>query len=181
MGLSNKELSANNRQLILYNTIASVLWSVLAFTPVTWLCYNYLSHQLLYTFIAVSIVPAIIPNSYLHKLEFKSTVIYKKLGVNVINDLAQNGSLINALIKRKYPAYQGVRYNRSSINRLINQTYVNEKFHWCMFMFFIMVMVYALINALWLWAIFVLIANVFYNVYPNLLQHYIRVKLKSFR
>jgi hypothetical protein len=46
-----------------------------------------------------------------------------------------------------------------------------------MFVFFILITVYALIKNHFLWAMIISASNLVYNVYPNLLQQYVRLKL----
>jgi len=69
-------------------------------------------------------------------------------------------------------------YQRSSINKLLQQTYMFEKFHFIMFVFFSLITLYAMVNKHFWWAVIISITNLFYNIYPNLLQQYIRLKLR---
>ncbi|HEY1115363.1 MAG TPA: hypothetical protein VGE66_17445 [Chitinophagaceae bacterium] len=105
--------------------------------------------------------------------------MYKRLGVEVVNRLAQNGGLINKRIRKKFPAFRMVRANRVSIHKRIRDTYVYEKFHFLLFVFFTLSVVYALGKGYWGWAAVLTITNLVYNVYPNLLQQYIRLKLRA--
>jgi len=165
-----------------YNMIPNLIWSVLNLVPVTVFCYNFVDRSSLYTFIAISILPVFFPNSFFDKIQLgKTTAIYKKLGVDLVNKLAQNGDIINKLIRKKFPGYKAISYQRSSINKLLQQTYIYEKFHFVMFVFFCLVMAYALIKTYPGWAVIVFVCNLFYNVYPNLLQQYIRVKLMLYK
>jgi len=56
-----------------------------------------------------------------------------------------------------------------------------EKFHFIMFVFFTLITFYALSRSDFWWVIIFLITNVLYNVYPNLLQQYIRLKLRLYK
>ncbi|WCT11931.1 hypothetical protein [Mucilaginibacter jinjuensis] len=176
----DNNLSKIKRLLAVYNMALNVIWSALAFVPVFCFCYTLLAGNLLYTFMLIGIVPIFLPNAFFNKIQLGSTpVIYKKLGVISVNKLAQNGGFVNKLIRRKYPQYKAVLYQRSSINKLLAQTYINEKFHYSMLVFFALLMVYALIKAYRGWAAALFIINIAYNVYPILLQQYIRLKLKA--
>jgi hypothetical protein len=175
------EASKIKRALALYNIVPNLLWSVLNLVPITFFVYNYIEPKWVYLFIAASLIPVFLPNAYLDKLQFsKRAGVYKKMGVDVINKLAQNGEIINALVRKKYPGYKVVKYTNASIKKLIGQSYMHEKFHWLMFIFFNLVMVHALYRGHIDWAIIIFITNLFYNVYPNLLQQYIRLRLSSF-
>jgi hypothetical protein len=123
----------------------------------------------------------LLKNSFLDKLQIgKTATIYKKLGVHLINKVAQNGVIINTLIKRKFPEHKVVTNKDSSITRLINQTYVFEKFHLILFVFFCLAAVYAIAKSHLYWAFIISLTNIAYNIYPNLLQQYIRLKLILF-
>lgn len=65
------------------------------------------------------------------------------------------------------------------MHKRIRDTYVYEKFHFLLFVFFTLSMVYALAKGYWGWAAVLGVTNLLYNVYPNLLQQYIRLKLKA--
>jgi hypothetical protein len=174
----NKELAKAKRMLNWYNMVPNVIWSALNLAPIAIFCYTLLDRRFLYAFITVSIIPIFFPNSFFNKLQLGKTIrVYKKLGVGFVNRVTQNGAAINNLMRRKFPGYKTVIYQRSSINKLLQQTYMFEKFHFCMFLFFTLTMVYALIKYHFLWGLIIAITNVLYNIYPNLLQQYIRLKL----
>lgn len=103
----------------------------------------------------------------------------KKLGVPWINKVAQNGILINNLVRLRFPEYKGVTNQPSSISRLISQTYMFEKFHLVLFLFYSAILVFSLVNQDFCWACVIFLTNILYNIYPNLLQQYIRLKLNN--
>ena len=176
---SDQERLRIKRLLNWYNMIPNIVWSVLNLVPISIYCYNRLNHRSLYLFIALSIIPGFLPNSFYDRLQIgRTTRIYRKLGVGFVNKLAQNGTIINRMIKKKFPGYKMIIRERSSINKLLQQTYMFEKFHFIMFVLFGLLTSHALIhNHLW-WAIIITITNVLYNIYPNLLQQYVRLKLR---
>jgi hypothetical protein len=97
-----------------------------------------------YIFIAISLPAIFLPKSFLNKIQLaNSTSVYKKLGADLINKFIQNGDFINNLIKKKYPEYKVVYNKRKSIDGFVQQTFNNEKFHWFMFVFFMLTIVYA--------------------------------------
>ena len=49
-----------------------------------------------------------------------------------------------------------------------------------MFFIFLLVTIYALLNSFWIWVIVLAMANLIYNVFPNLLQQYVRIRMKEF-
>ena len=176
---TDQDLSRIKRLRNWYNMIPNVVWSVLNLFPISTYCYNKVDHRSLYIFMALSVIPGFLPNSFYDRIQLgRTTRIYKRVGVGIVNKIAQNGTIINRLIKKKFPGYKMILYERSSIHKLLQQTYLFEKFHFIMFVFFILITAYALVkNDLW-WVVIISITNLLYNVYPNLLQQYVRLKLK---
>jgi hypothetical protein len=162
-----------------YNTIPNVIWSVLNLVPISVFCYTLLDRKLLYVFIVISLLPLFFPNSFFDKIQLgKTTLTYKKLGVAFINKFTQNGVIVNSFIRKKFPGYKAIRYHPSSIKKLMQQTYIYEKFHFTLFVFFSLTTLYAVSKSYWGWVAVLCITNMLYNIYPNLLQQYIRLKLR---
>ena len=162
-----------------YNTVPNIIWSLLGFAPVSVFCYQYMQPALIYIFLAISMIPLLLPNIFLDKIQIsKSTGLYKKMGILFINRFAQNGAIINGLIKKQYPDFKVVAFKRQSAKKLIQQTYIFEKFHFILFVFFCLVTVYAIVKQYYSWAFIITLTNLIFNIYPNLLQQYIRIKLK---
>jgi len=179
---TNQDLSRIKRLLNWYNMIPNVVWSVLNLVPISIYCYNRVDHRSLYIFIAISVIPGFFPNSFYDRIQIgRTTRIYKRLGVGIVNKLAQNGTIINRLMKKKFPGYKMILHERSSIHKLLQQTYLFEKFHFIMFLFFILVTFYAFFKGHVLWGIIISVTNVLYNIYPNFLQQYIRLKLRLYK
>lgn len=105
MGSIAKNDSAKiNRKQTLYNAIPNFFWSILAFVPVTIYCYRYFDLQLLLIFLAISFIGLFIPNAWLDKLQLsRSTTLYKKLRVPLINEIAQNGALLTRTSVKNIP------------------------------------------------------------------------------
>lgn len=164
-----------------YNMLINLFWSVLCLTPVSVFCYLHLSLKLFLILLAISLLPLFFPKSFYNRIQLsKKTLVYKKLGVEFIQKFTQNGELVNNLVRKKNPNYKTVSSSRRSIKNLRNQTYMFEKFHFMMFSIFTFVMIYALIKGYWIWTTIIFFTNMVYNVYPNLLQQYIRVRLAAF-
>jgi hypothetical protein len=176
---SDRDLARIKRLLNRYNMIPNVVWSVLNLFPIATYCYNKVDHRSLYIFMALSVLPGFFPNSFYDRIQLgRTTRIYKRVGVGIVNKIAQNGTIINHLVRKKFPGYKMIVHQRSSIKKILQQTYMFEKFHFIIFVFFILITSYALVKSNFWWAIVISITNLLYNIYPNLLQQYIRLKLK---
>jgi hypothetical protein len=160
-----------------YNGGVNVFWSLLAFAPVSIFCFRFMERAWLWTFLAASGIGFIMPASLLTYLALSSTVTtYRRLGVHWANHFVQHGTFINRWVRRRYPEYQRMRF-RKWIPHLLQSTYVQERFHWMVLLFFLLSSLYAVAHGHPVWAVLITIINVVYNLYPIWLQQYIRVRL----
>ena len=160
--------------------IPNLLWTALFLIPITIFCYKFISPKTTFTMLGVSLIPIFFPNSFFDRIQLsRNAHFYRRIGVKHINHFAQNGRFLNKLLRKKYPNFKVVSTSKASIKKQYYQTYFFEKFHFSLFLFFIMVSIYAGIQGRYYWVLILLISNLLYNIYPNLLQQYIRVKLKS--
>ena len=160
------------------NAVVNVFWSLIAFVPVSVFCYRFMDRVWLSVFVGTSLIAFMMPASKLKYLELSFTIrTYRKLGVHWANHFVQQGSLINQLLRRSYPGYQRL----PSRTRMLQSTYVQERFHWTVFLFFLLSSIYAITHGYQGWTLLITILNVIYNLYPIWLQQYIRKRLSRFR
>lgn len=160
--------------------IPNLIWSALFLTPLVIFCFYFMNPMTTYILIAISLVPLFFPNSFYDRIQLSSRVQwYRKIGVRFLNKFAQHGSIVNRILERRYPGFRVINKTSASIRKQYYQTYFYEKFHFSFFLFFTIATVYAYYKKQFNWALIITICNVLYNIYPNLLQQYIRVKLKS--
>jgi hypothetical protein len=160
--------------------IPNLLWTALFLIPITIFCYSLVTPKTTFILLGVSFIPIFLPNSFFDNIQLsKNSHFYKRIGVKYINTFAQSGNLINKYLKNRYPSFKVISKNKTSIKKQYYQTYFFEKFHFSLFVFFTFVTLYAGIRGHFYWVLILIISNLLYNVYPNLLQQYIRVKLKS--
>ncbi|HUR10225.1 MAG TPA: hypothetical protein VM012_02580 [Flavitalea sp.] len=177
-----KQAARVRMEIALYNMVPNLFWSLLCITPAAIYCFNEMPEKYLYVSAAISLITIFLPNRFLNQMQIGRTVkFYEKMGVPFINKFSQHGSYINRVIKRKFPDYTVVSKQHRSVNKLLQQSYMFEKFHFMLFIFYLSLFIYAFIQAQYLWAIIIFVANVIYNVYPCFLQQYLRVRLKLFR
>ena len=163
-----------------YNMIPNLIWTALFLIPITIFCYQFISLKTTYLLLGLSLIPILFPNSFFDRIQLsKNAHFYKQIGVKYINSFAQNGDFLTGFMKKKYPNFKVVSNSQSSIRKLYNQTYFFEKFHFSLFLFFTIVTIIAVIQGHFMWTLILIISNLLYNIYPNFLQQYIRVRLKS--
>ena len=165
----------------LYNAAANVLWSLFAFAPVSIFCHRFMERTWLLAFVMASLIAFMVPAPILRYMELSSAVTtYRKLGVHWVNHFVQHGTLINHLLRRSYPEYRRIR-SRTRTAYLRGSTYVQERFHWAVLLFFLLSSLYGITHGHPGWALLITIMNVVYNLYPIWLQQYVRVRLNRFR
>ena len=169
------------RRVAFYNGVANLFWTVLNLLPIYIYCYSSVAPWWLYVAGAISVTTLFLPRITLNKLQLgTTTAVYHKLGVHYINRVTQNGTFINNLIRRKYPHYKVVGNTRQDIQLHYRKTYMFERFHYLLLCFFTCIIIYALVQEQYGWAGLLLLTNILYNMYPILLQQYVRIKLEPF-
>jgi len=178
--LEQKEVQKMRRISAAYNMIPNLVWTALFLIPISIFCYRFIPPKTTYLLLGFSLIPILFPNSFFDRIQIsKNAQFYRRIGVKYINTLAQNGVILNRIMKRKYPNFKVVSNTKSSIRQYYNQTYFFEKFHFSLFLFFTIVTIMAVMQGQLIWVLILIISNLLYNIYPNFLQQYIRVKLKS--
>ncbi|RYU96325.1 glycosyl-4,4'-diaponeurosporenoate acyltransferase CrtO family protein [Emticicia agri] len=162
---------------VLYNQLINFFWTILAFVPVVYFCYQYLPLRLLYVFGGISCIVIFIPVSWLNQIQLsQSSKVYARIGIRFIKKYTQDGDRVNQFIKKQHPQYKYIA-NKHDIKKLIGKSYMQEKFHYLIFIFFLCLTIYALMLGLIGWAVFIAIANIIYNLYPIFLQQYNRIRI----
>jgi len=160
--------------------IPNLLWTALFLIPITVFCYTFISVKTVSIVLVVCLIALFFPNSFFDKIQLsRNTLFYRRIGVKYINLFSQSGSLLNKIMRKKYPDFKVISRTGASLKKQYNQTYFFEKFHFSLFLFFTIMTIYAVIESHFKWAIILIISNLLYNIYPNLLQQYIRIKLRS--
>jgi hypothetical protein len=163
-----------------YNMIPNLAWTILFMGPVVAFCYSLPDIRISLITLGVCLVPAFFPNSFFDAVQLsRRPAFYERLGVRFINQFAQHGLWINRYLRKKYPEWKGVAPTRSAMIKRYRETYFYERFHFALFLFYTVMTVYALIYGQWSWALILTISNLLYNIYPNLLQQYIRAKMPN--
>lgn len=162
---------------LLYNQLLNLGWTLLGFAPV--LTYWVLHYQPYYHAIALvlSFVPFLLPGRWLKKFKLSNNRRwYTKLGVRRAQDFTQNGALVNRLIRQQKPGY-ALLSSRRDVKKLKAQINMYEKYHLAAFVFFFLTMVLAFKDGAPGLGLWVLAANLIYNMYPILIQHYNKLRL----
>lgn len=130
----------------------------------------------LIVFVVISYLVSRLPKTFYDRFQISTDLnVYKKLGVDKFKKLSTNGDLINRRIRKKYPTHRNVT-NYETIKEKLNETYTIEKSHTVLFIFCLLTNIYAFWTNSIGTAIILLIGNILFNYYPNLLQQYNRIR-----
>lgn len=177
----SRALQKAERMAAGYNLVLNLFWTLLNLVPAVCYFYTYLTTAWLWIIVPVSLLPYFLPAVLFDRLSAgNSRHWYQRLGVHLLLDYVQQGRFINRMIRKRYPTYR-VIHNQLTIRRKINQTYMFERFHLGLLLDFFILTGHALTKAYWLWVAVLLLCNFVYNVYPILLQQYIRLRLGQLR
>lgn len=166
------EKAGDHSPAFLYNMIPNFLWTILHLTPVVIYCFE-MPLSWLYVFLAISVLLAFLPLTFFQL--GKDTRIYKKIGIVYVRRYAQDGDVINKLLRKKFPGYKVILKPAHYISR----SYMNERFHLLLLVFFLLLTGYAVWHGQPWWALLFLFSNVMYNLYPMFLQQYNRIRIKA--
>lgn len=159
-----------------YNLIISLFWTLLCVGPVVGYFYLYMPVNWLWVIVPMAFLPYFLPGSWLENYAVStSRRVYERIGVRGLLSIVQHGRYINQQIRKRYPGYRIV-YNRDTIRRKIKETYLFERFHYGLLLAFMIPIAHAL-SVYWYWGVVLIACNIGYNVYPILMQQYVRLRL----
>ncbi|UOQ53985.1 glycosyl-4,4'-diaponeurosporenoate acyltransferase CrtO family protein [Hymenobacter cellulosivorans] len=162
--------------LACYNAVPSILWSGLALVPLSVFCYQHMARPWLWGLLGVSLLGYLVPKTWFRYWQLsQSPRRYQQLGVPVIGRFTQHGTVVNTLLRRRYPHYRHVP-NRRALRGLVAGSYHMERFHVVLLLFFGFAGLYALAGGHVGWAALILLTNLGYNLYPVWLQQYLRLR-----
>lgn len=160
-----------------YNAVPNVLWSGLALVPLVLACHRYVGWPWQVGFGVASLLAYAWPAAWLRRLQLSRRVaVYRRLRVPALNRFTQQGALVTALLRRRYPQYRALP-GRAGVASLLRTTYSQERFHWAGLLYFLLVSAYLGATGHLGWALGLSLLNVGYNLYPIWLQQYLRLRL----
>ncbi|HEY0273724.1 MAG TPA: hypothetical protein VGC22_11105 [Chitinophaga sp.] len=166
------------RLAALYNTVPNLFWSALNLAPAVYYYYHYVPLSWLWAIVPLCLAPYALKPAVMDRLApIRDREWYHRLGVDVVQEYVQHGGMVNRIIRRRYPAYRIV-YDKTTVSRQLAATYMFERFHLGMLLAFGVLLCHAAAMGRWQWALLLLLCNFVYNVYPILLQQYVRLRLK---
>jgi len=161
-----------------YNLAINLFWTLLNLVPAAYYFYLYLPLARLWIIVPVALLPYFLPAVLIDRLSVrKSRRWYQRVGVHVVLGYVQQGRRINRMIQRRYPNYRIV-YDKTTIRRKINETYMFERFHIGLLMAFFIMTGHALVKESWHWGIVLLLRKLIYNIYSIMLRQYVWLRLK---
>jgi hypothetical protein len=126
----------------------------------------------------LSLLPFVLPKAYFRPRAFERGKFYPRLGIRWFRYFAPDGEFINQRLRRIDPSYQVV-YNRAALRSHIQGTYSNERWHSAFFLSGLFTQIFAVMTGQYIWAVWLTITNIAFNLYPVMHQRYKRARLRN--
>ncbi len=179
MARTIKQSAKIKRIAIWYNQVRNFFWMIVNLFPLVYFCSTTVESIYLYTFSGISFLSLFLPVSFFNAIQLSNKpAFYEKIGIRTIRKFTQDGDMVNRIIRRRFPGYR-VFNNRRDARKHISKAYFFERFHFAMFVFFFLVIPYSIWMGSIFWALVLFLNNLVFNIYPNLLQQYNRLRLKT--
>jgi hypothetical protein len=165
------------------NQSINVLWTLASFVVVGSYWGDYLAENgslwSLYTIIVISIVAYSIPDQWLSAIALSNKPqTYERIGIRIVLWLVQDGKLVSR-IERAWSSKSRSNISFKRVAAHLKTIAIAERFHCSCFVFFGLSTVSALSMGKVSAALFITLWNILYNVYPILLQQYIRLRINN--
>ena len=128
---------------------------------------------------AVSCLPFVLPRSYFIPRRFEYGGFYRRLGLRWFRYFAPDGDLINQFLRRIQPSYR-VIHDRVSLQKHLDGTYSNERWHLAFFIAGILTVCHAFYSEQYFVGLLILGTNLIFNLFPVFHQRYKRVRLRRY-
>jgi uncharacterized C2H2 Zn-finger protein len=174
-----KESAKIKRIASWYNQVPNFFWMILNLLPLVYFCSTRASPGYLYIFSGISFLSLFLPVSFFNAIQLSNRpAFYEKIGIRTVRKFTQDGDIINRMIRKRFRGYKVFDY-RKEYRKHISKSYFFERFHFSMFMFFSLIIIYSIWMGFVFWALVLFLNNLVFNIYPNLLQQYNRLRLKA--
>ncbi|MEO6283145.1 MAG: hypothetical protein ABIN80_23720 [Dyadobacter sp.] len=165
------------------NQLINVFWTLASFMAVGsyWGVHfaEKRSPSVLGAIIVVSVLCYMTPRRWLSALTLsENRRTYERIGVKFMLWFVQNGTFVNR-IQRKFSKEKAIITSRKKASTYLSTIDMQERYHYCCFVFFILSAISALLIGKTESAFFIMLWNILYNVYPILLQQYNRLRINS--
>jgi hypothetical protein len=165
------------------NQLINIFWTIISFSALGWYWGEYFAEDraewLLYVFIVASVLAFNIPVKLISALNLSTNPrTYEWIGVRAMRWLVQDGMLVRRVNQRLGKNHKAIP-NRQAALKYLNKIAMQERYHYCCFVFFSLSSVSAILTGKIGLALLMAISNIVYNVYPILLQQYNRLRIRK--
>src|SRR5689334_5040574 len=107
----SKEANAAKRLLDLYNMLVNLFWSIPSFILLTVFCYRFVATALLVVYLLPTLLCLFLPRSVFDQMQAgRTAAFYKRIGVGLVNRFSQSGTIVQQLVRKRFPDHKAVRY-----------------------------------------------------------------------
>jgi hypothetical protein len=124
---------------------------------------------------AASCIPFFLPRAYFVPRPFERDGFYRRLGLRWFRYFATDGDLINRILRRIQPSYRVV-YDRASLQKHLEGTYSNERWHSAFLIAGTLTFCHAFYTEQYLIGTLIFVTNAVFNLFPVFHQRYKRVR-----
>ncbi|WP_221391941.1 hypothetical protein [Dyadobacter sp. NIV53] len=161
------------------NQLINVFWTATSFAVVIYYWERYISekgiHWPLYVIISLSVLVYLFPGRWFSAFTLSNKRrTYERLGVRFILWFVQNGTFVARVRRNRTEALIS---NRKSASTYLTTIAMQERYHYCCFVFFLLSTGSAFLIGKITLALLILLSNLVYNVCPILLQQYNRLRI----
>lgn len=167
-----RRMSARSQLL---DAVPSVLWTAVSLGPVFLFCAHNLPLGRTICFLVGASVSTLLPKAALERFALStSRTAYERLGVPSLTKFTQDAGWLRRMGGSSKPR---ARRDKESLRRIVRDTWMRERFHLGVFVFLFLCSAAAALQRKGIWLFALILINVFYNVYPILLQQYLRLRV----
>ncbi|GAA3769749.1 glycosyl-4,4'-diaponeurosporenoate acyltransferase CrtO family protein [Terriglobus aquaticus] len=158
------------------NLLVSAVWTALFVLPVYTFCAKHTGAAQLVLFLIAGILASIVPRAILRRLQLSANpLLYRRLRVPLLVRFTQDAPWLKRLSSG---AAANPRHTRATLQGLMRDSWMRERFHLGLGVFYALCSAVALLHMLVAWAVVLTAANLVYNIYPIWLQQYLRLRIK---
>lgn len=161
----------------LLDQFINFFWTTLCFGPILWFWLSNGIDIWFYLFLGICLATGILPERALKRLKLsKGKKVYEYLGVKIIRKFVQNGDWSRRIMTR---GKSSISISKLQVAQHLKNIAMYERFHWSCLVFFLLTSIYGFAVNNTVAALWILVANLLYNVWAILLQQYNKIRIQK--
>lgn len=168
-------LAHTSRQRLL-NALPNVIWTALCVGPLYLFCARHVPGRDCTYMGGAASLPLVMPKALLRQLQLSRKLrVYRGLRVHWLILFTQDSGWMRRLAGDPPPP---LAREHAGVKRLVADTWMRERFHLALLLFFLLCAATALLQRRFGWAALLMLLNIVYNLYPVWLQQFLRMRIE---